>query len=174
MCSNDVVGSSSRVHQRFAGKFVRSSLTSCRELTKSSPERCWEFVEGDRELAAGSPEGCRKFAEGNKHNRGHKGDAGIELETRSQVRSSRPRFSLRLVSGRLLLGTLPLFDMQPTQPCQLKKSSPSQLRAAAVATPICCLQVQQPGPQLRLLPASRLLHLAKGAVVTADSGFSDL
>ncbi|RRT49721.1 hypothetical protein B296_00025848 [Ensete ventricosum] len=111
---------------------------------------------------------------GNKHNRGHKGDAGIELETRSQVRSSRPRFSLRLVSGRLLLGTLPLFDMQPTQPCQLKKSSPSQLRAAAVATPICCLQFQQPGPQLRLLPASRLLHLAKGAVVTADSGFSDL
>ncbi|RZS11864.1 hypothetical protein BHM03_00043265 [Ensete ventricosum] len=42
--SYDVVGSSPRTHQKFTGKFVGSSPTSCRELTKCSPEECWKFI----------------------------------------------------------------------------------------------------------------------------------
>ncbi|RWW12278.1 hypothetical protein GW17_00024070, partial [Ensete ventricosum] len=49
--SDDVVGSSPRTHQKFAGKFVGSSPTGCWELTGCSLEEYWKFVEGNPELA---------------------------------------------------------------------------------------------------------------------------
>ncbi|RWW43677.1 hypothetical protein BHE74_00050632 [Ensete ventricosum] len=51
----DIVGSSPRAHQRFVGKFVDGSPICCRELTRNSPEGCWEFVEGNQELIGRMP-----------------------------------------------------------------------------------------------------------------------
>ncbi|RWW14278.1 hypothetical protein GW17_00021961 [Ensete ventricosum] len=42
--SDDVVGSSSRTHQKFAGKFVGSSPAGYREHAGCSLEECWKFV----------------------------------------------------------------------------------------------------------------------------------
>ncbi|RRT39871.1 hypothetical protein B296_00000662 [Ensete ventricosum] len=41
---DDVVGSSTRTHQKFTGKFVESSPTGYRELTRSSLEEYWKFI----------------------------------------------------------------------------------------------------------------------------------
>ncbi|RWW49148.1 hypothetical protein BHE74_00044725 [Ensete ventricosum] len=88
----DVVGSSSRTHQKFIGKFVGSSPTSCRELASCSPEECWKFIgslpkkigsslrtyqkftgkfigrslTGCQELTGSSLEECWEFIEGNR------------------------------------------------------------------------------------------------------------
>ncbi|RRT60353.1 hypothetical protein B296_00019297 [Ensete ventricosum] len=61
--SNDVVGSSLRVLQRFTEKFVGSSLIGCQELAGRMLGVHWVFVEGDREFVGGSLEGCREFTE---------------------------------------------------------------------------------------------------------------
>ncbi|RWW16418.1 hypothetical protein GW17_00019701 [Ensete ventricosum] len=63
---DDVVGSSPRAHQRFAGKFLGSSPTSGREFVGSSLRMLRvrrEFAEGNQELIEGSSKGCREFVE---------------------------------------------------------------------------------------------------------------
>ncbi|RRT48983.1 hypothetical protein B296_00017498 [Ensete ventricosum] len=85
--SDDVVGSLSRTHQKFAGKFIESLSIGCRELVGCSSKEWWKFVgsswkeiesslrthqkfagkfvgsssTGCREFAGSSPEECWEF-----------------------------------------------------------------------------------------------------------------
>ncbi|RWV99264.1 hypothetical protein GW17_00037836 [Ensete ventricosum] len=60
--SDDVVGSSSRTHQKFTGKFVGSSSIDCQELAKSSLEECWKFIGSSQKEIGSSPGVHRKDA----------------------------------------------------------------------------------------------------------------
>ncbi|RWW03579.1 hypothetical protein GW17_00033258 [Ensete ventricosum] len=60
-CSNDVVRSSLRTHQKFIGKFVGSSPTGCRELAGCSPEECWKFVRSSSKEIGSSSRTHQKF-----------------------------------------------------------------------------------------------------------------
>ncbi|RZS04256.1 hypothetical protein BHM03_00034566 [Ensete ventricosum] len=64
--SDNMVGSSPKVCQRFVRKFIRCSPISYPELTGRMLGVHREFTEGDRELIGVSPEGCRKFNEGDR------------------------------------------------------------------------------------------------------------
>ncbi|RWW83797.1 hypothetical protein BHE74_00007679 [Ensete ventricosum] len=59
---DDVVGSSSRTHQKFAGKFIGSSPIGCQELTRCSPEERWKFVGSSPNEIGSSPGVHRKDA----------------------------------------------------------------------------------------------------------------
>ncbi|RWW20006.1 hypothetical protein BHE74_00008405 [Ensete ventricosum] len=57
---DDVVGSSSRTHQKFVEKFIGSSPTGCPELTESSQEECWKFIGSSPKETESSPGVHRK------------------------------------------------------------------------------------------------------------------
>ncbi|RWW47471.1 hypothetical protein BHE74_00046532, partial [Ensete ventricosum] len=59
--SDDVVRSSPRTYQRFAGKFVGSSLIGYREFAGRMLGISREIAGRNRELAEGSSKGCREF-----------------------------------------------------------------------------------------------------------------
>ncbi|RWW38939.1 hypothetical protein BHE74_00055776, partial [Ensete ventricosum] len=60
--SDDVVGSSLRTHQKFAGKFVGSSPIDYPELNESSPEECCKFIGSSPKEIESSPGVHRKDA----------------------------------------------------------------------------------------------------------------
>ncbi|RRT83586.1 hypothetical protein B296_00005039 [Ensete ventricosum] len=59
---DDVVGSSPRTHQKFAGRFVGSSPIGCRELARGLSKEYWKFIGSSPKEIGSSPWVHRKDA----------------------------------------------------------------------------------------------------------------